>query len=91
MTFLPQWAVQTLLSILKTRQKLILEYLALRQQLAVLNRSTKRPQLTPSDHMLWVRLSRIWSHWDEPLLIVHPKADFGLNGRESLKNVATKL
>jgi hypothetical protein len=40
------------------RQKFILENLALRQQLAVLNRSAKRSQLTPSDRMFWVLLSR---------------------------------
>ena len=58
MITLLQLAVQTILSILKTRQTLILENLALRQQVAVLNRSAKRLQLTPSDRMFWVVLSR---------------------------------
>ena len=68
-----QLAIKTILSILKSRQALVLENLALRQQLAILNRSGKRPQLIPSDRMFWVMLSRIWSHWAKTLLIVQPE------------------
>jgi hypothetical protein len=60
MITLLQLAIKTILSILKSRQALVLENLALRQQLAVLNRSAKRPPLRPSDRMFWVMLSRIW-------------------------------
>ncbi|MDR4485761.1 MAG: hypothetical protein R3B95_21655, partial [Nitrospirales bacterium] len=65
--------MKAILSLFKTRQKLILENLALRQQLAVLNHSAKRPHLTTSDRMFWVMLSRIWRHWSETLLIVQPE------------------
>ena len=68
-----QLAIKTILSILKSRQALVLENLALRQQLAVLNRSGKRPQLRPSDRMFWVMLSRIWRRWAKTLLIVQPE------------------
>ena len=70
MMILPQLAVRAIVSIFKTRQTLILENLALRQQLAVMNRSTKRPQLTPTDRMFWVGLSQIWNHWAETFLII---------------------
>jgi len=73
MITLLQLAVKTLLSIFKTRQQLILENLTLRQQLAVLNRSAKRPPLILSDRMFWVMLSGIWSHWAKTLLIVQPE------------------
>ncbi len=73
MIILLQLTLKTLLSIFQTRQNLVLENLALRQQLAVLNRSVKRPPLTPSDRMFWVMLSRIWSHWAKTLLIVQPE------------------
>ena len=73
MSIFLQTAVTTLLSLLKTRQQLLLENLALRQQLAVLNRSGKRPQLRPSDRIFWMVLSRIWRHWTETLLIVQPE------------------
>jgi len=60
-------------SLFKARQKLLLENLALRQQLAVVNRLTKRPQLIPSDRMFWVVLLRIWRHLSVTLPIVRPK------------------
>ena len=70
MSIFLQTAVITLLALLKTRQQLLLENLALRQQLAVLSRSVKRPQLTASDRTFWMVLSRIWRHWSKTLLIV---------------------
>jgi putative transposase len=73
MITLLKWVGNTLLSIFKPRQQLILENLALRQQLAVLNRSSKRPQLTSSDRMFWVLLSKFWNHWAEALHIVQPE------------------
>jgi len=73
MMILLQLAANAILSLFKSRQKLLLENLALRQQLAVLNRSAKRPQLTPADRMFWVVLSRLWRHWSETLLIVQPE------------------
>jgi hypothetical protein len=48
--------------------------LALRQQLAVLRRSTpRRLKLTPADRMFWVWLRRVWGDWKSVLMIV--KAD----------------
>ena len=44
---------------------LVLENLALRHQLAVLQRSAPRPRLRPSDRVLWVLLSRLWRGWGE--------------------------
>ena len=51
---------------------LALENLALRQQLAVLERSGKRPKLRPRDRMFWVLLSAIWHDWRSALVIVKP-------------------
>lgn len=68
-----QWAGNTLLSVFKTRQQLLFENLVLRQQLAVLNRSVKRPQLTRADRLFWVMVSRVWSHWSKALIIVQPQ------------------
>src|SRR6516225_1594173 len=49
-------------SILHSRAALQLENLALRHQIGVLQRSSrKRPKLTLVDSLLWVWLSRIWS------------------------------
>jgi len=51
---------------------LVLENLALRQQLAVLQRSVKRPRLRRRDRAFWVLLSRVWANWRSALTIVKP-------------------
>lgn len=50
-----------------------LENLALRHQLEVLQRNTKRPRLTNRDRTLWVVLSRLWTDWRKPLFLVQPE------------------
>ena len=52
-----------LLFALRTRRALALENLALRHQLAVLQRAAPRPRLRRSDRLFWVLLSRLWSGW----------------------------
>jgi len=61
-------------SIFHSRAALQLENLALRHQIGVLQRSSrKRPKLTLVDRLLWVWLSRIWSGWRPALAIVRPE------------------
>ena len=52
---------------------IVLENLALRQQLAAMKRSAKRPQLRARDRLFWVILSRFWSNWREALIVVKPE------------------
>ena len=66
--------VRALLSAVKTRHELALENLALRQQLAILRRSVKRPRLSDLDRGFWVLLRRIWTDWDRVLVIVKPES-----------------
>ncbi len=54
------------------RATLAAEILALRQQVAVLNRSVKRPQLHRRDRLFWIVLSKLWKGWREVLVIVKP-------------------
>ena len=65
--------LRTLISTLATHRELAFENLALRQQIAVLQRSVKRPHLKKSDRLFWVLLSRIWTDWAEILTIVKPE------------------
>jgi putative transposase len=55
------------------RTALVAENLALRQHLAVLQVSVKRPRLRTRDRIFWVWLSRIWSGWRSCLMIVKPE------------------
>jgi putative transposase len=69
------WCVLRLL--LLPRSQLVLENLALRQQLAVLRRSAPRPKLRPRDRVFWVWLSRCWAGWKDALVIVSPATVVG--------------
>src|SRR5271169_1187584 len=64
----------TLCSTFRSRAALVLENLALRHQIGVLQRSArKRPKLTPGDRQLWICLSRLWRGWRSALAIVKPE------------------
>ncbi len=53
------------------------ENLALRQQLASLQRKSKRPKLKIRDRVFWVLLSKVWSKWKNVLVIVQPETVIG--------------
>ena len=63
----------TFCRILCTRQSLMLENLALRQQLAVLKRKHPRPRLGPLDKLFWVIVRGFWSQWKGALVLVLPE------------------
>ena len=46
---------------------------ALRHQLAVYQRSGRRPRIEPSDRLLWSVNSRLWSGWRPALYFVQPR------------------
>jgi hypothetical protein len=52
---------------------LMLENLALRQQLAVLKRKHPKARLGPFDKLFWVVARRFWSKWKDALLLVSPE------------------
>ena len=59
-------------ALLQKKLEIAAENLALRQQLAVQQRSGKRPRLRRRDRIFWVWLSRLWPGWQAALLIVKP-------------------
>jgi len=59
--------------LVRTKPQLVIENALLRQQLIVLNRSLKRPCLTPRDRALFVLLASRLQRWTEALLIVKPE------------------
>jgi putative transposase len=58
---------------LRPRGHLVLENLALRQQLAVLKRKRPRPRISRTDRLFWVLLRRCWSRWADALITVKPE------------------
>ncbi|MDP2735092.1 MAG: integrase, partial [bacterium] len=59
-------------ALFRDRSSLALEILALRQQLAILQRSVKRPKLRLHDRLFWVLLHRLWPAWRSSLILVKP-------------------
>src|ERR1700678_656626 len=62
-----------LVRLFRSRGKLVLENLALRQQLAVLKRRHPRPRLDLFDKLFWVIAHQFWSTWQEALILVTPE------------------
>ena len=67
-----------LLSILATqlfrsRRDLLLENMALRQQLAVLKQRHPQPRFAASDRLFCVILRRLWPGWKQALILVQPE------------------
>lgn len=60
-------------ALLANRAALAMENLALRQQLAVLERSVKRPALRQRDRLFWFWLARLWNGGRAALLVVQPE------------------
>ncbi len=64
------WLVRTLF---RTRTDLVLENLALRQQLIVLRRVRQRPRLQREDRVFWLWLARSWKAWQQALMLLKPE------------------
>jgi len=62
---------------LRSRTDTALEVLALRQQVAVLQRKRPRPTLSSMDRLFWAALRRTWSRWRDVLIIVRPETVIG--------------
>jgi hypothetical protein len=70
---IPLFALWTFLRALLFGSAVVaLENLALRHQLAVLQRSIRRPRLSRWDRVLWVWLYWVWAGWRSNLVIVQP-------------------
>ncbi len=63
--------VPALRSAFRSRCELLLENIALRQQLATMVQRG-RPRIRPVDRAFWIALRRVWSRWADILVIVKP-------------------
>jgi hypothetical protein len=66
-----------MVSAFSSREDLILENLALRQQLLALHAKRPRRRLTALDKLFWVALKTFWSGWTKPLVLVTPRTVVG--------------
>jgi hypothetical protein len=60
-------------SAFRTRENLVLENVALRQQLLALHAKRPRRRLTALHKLFWVALKTFWSGWTKPLVLVTPR------------------
>ena len=68
--FLVSVSLDLLRAIFRSRDELLVENLALRQQVATLLRRRPRPDLDDIDRALWIALRRSWPKWANALIIV---------------------
>src|SRR5215471_14482313 len=69
----PRLFLGLLLRFFHSRGDLLLENLALRQQLLALQRRRPRPRLGLMDQLFWVAARRLWSKWKQALMVVTPE------------------
>src|SRR6202162_991865 len=63
----------SLIRLMSSRRDLLMENLALRQQLAVRQAGSPKPRRSMPDKLFWVLARRLWSHWKQSLLVVTPE------------------
>ena len=71
------------LAFLRDRSDLAAQNVALRQQLAVLQRSGRRLKLRKCDRIFWVWLSKLWPNWRSALLLAKPDTVADCTGKGS--------
>jgi len=79
-----EWRMLRLLTLLsaltsglfRSRRDLLLENLALRQQLAAMSQRRSLPRLAACDRLFWVLLHRFWSGWRDALVIMRVVVSF---------------
>ena len=66
-------AIGWIMGFFRSRRDLILENLALRQQLLALNAKRPRRRLSTVQRLFWIALRRVWSGWKQSLVLVTPR------------------
>ena len=68
-----QHGIGWILSTFGSRADLVLENLALRQQLLALHNTRSRRRLSAQHKLFWVLVRKLWSGWQKPLILVSPR------------------
>jgi transposase InsO family protein len=72
LVFLVTLGVRALRAVFRTREDLLIENLALRQQVTALKKERARPVLDDLDRAFWVALRASWPGWATRLVVVNP-------------------
>ncbi len=68
--FLISFIVRVLRAVIRSRADLVIENVALRQQVATLLKQRRRPTLDNADRAFWVALRAVWPRLTNTLVIV---------------------
>jgi len=82
--------LKTIAAFFKTKRELVLENMALRQQLATYEARHVKPKITNIDRSFWIILKRVWAKWRDHLVIVKPETVIGWQ-RKRFKKHWTKI
>ncbi|MCP5005867.1 MAG: hypothetical protein GY941_18310 [Planctomycetes bacterium] len=80
--------IQNILEKFNLIANLTAKNLALHQQLIVMNRSIKRPQIKNKDRLFWIILYLFWNSWQESLIVLKPETVVGWHNRYQWKEAA---
>jgi putative transposase len=69
-----------IVGVFSSRADLILENLALRQQLLALRTRRPRRRLSSIHQLFWIALRKLWSGWKGPLILVTPRTVVAWHG-----------
>src|SRR5467141_2801110 len=65
--------LRMVLLVLAGYEQVAFENLALRQQMAIFQRTLRRPKMRSTDRLFWICLRKIWKDWRSALMIVRPE------------------
>ncbi len=80
--------IMLLQTLFKSRKTLILENLALRQQLSNYKAKNKKPIIHDFDRSLWIAFKKSWANWKDALVIVKPSTIIDWQQKRFKKNWA---
>jgi len=76
--FLVSLSARAIRAVCRRRADLVIENLALRQQVALLKKERPRPPLDDMDRAFWVALRQSWPAWASRLVIANPDTVAGI-------------
>jgi hypothetical protein len=70
LVFVISFTVRVLKAVIRSRADLVIENVALRQQVATLLKQRRRPTLDNADRAFWVALRAAWPRWTNTLRLL---------------------